>query len=342
VEMLRNKLTSLRADQLLSANVSGSFDGVLEVINRHETLSHTIANFGDSKDQSKAVGETIQDLVYTPITPCRFLDTRGVFSPVFSGGAFAANETRTYQASGNCGIPAGAQAAVTQIIMITPSSAGDIELLPQGAIFGNTVAMVFQAGVFSSVSQVTKLNAANGQFSAQIRGPGGNVAIDVTGYFMPPNRVGKGISYSSASGAASNSNGGFLADTGTDARATTYVLRGRTIGAVQADLTLNGSGQLLNFEPTRTAVVNVQIVGKVEGQTQMVGATYDCLMHTDAANNPGFFGCTSADTQFNSTGVASPISLLSSIAGNYRIVVTGAAGKNIRWVAAVRATEVRD
>jgi Chaperone of endosialidase len=199
IESFREKLRTLRADQLLVANVSGSFDSVLELVGQHElALNRT------QVDKTKALGEIDRDLLYTPITPCRLLDTRGVFSPVFAGGAFAPNETRAYQMTGNCSVPLGAQAVVTQIIMITPSAAGDIELLPQGATFGSTAAMVFQANTYSSVSLITKLNQTNGQFATQVRGPGGNVAMDVTGYFMPPNRSGDGLRVTQTAGIHQN------------------------------------------------------------------------------------------------------------------------------------------
>jgi hypothetical protein len=199
------KLMALRADQLIAANVSGSFESVLEIIQaneRHRSLQGA-GNFS-SLDQAKAVGEAARDLVYTPIVPCRLVDTRGAFSPVFSGGAYAPSETRTYQTTGNCGVPAGSVAIATQVIMITPPAAGDIELLPQGAAFGGTVAMVFQANVFSSVSVVARLNESNGQFATQIRGPGGNVAMDVVGYFMPANRDGNGLRIVASTGAHLN------------------------------------------------------------------------------------------------------------------------------------------
>ena len=43
--------------------------------------------------------------VFRPINPCRLVDTRGLFNPVYGGGAFSAGETRTYHTLGNCGLP---------------------------------------------------------------------------------------------------------------------------------------------------------------------------------------------------------------------------------------------
>jgi Chaperone of endosialidase len=216
----KQKLSGLRADALLSVRLSNNLESVLSALN---TPANQIGAFqtiiaegagssrngiekfqiSDRTDVSKAAGEPERDSVYTPIVPCRLLDTRGVFSPVYAGGAYAPAEVRTYQTTGVCGVPAGAIGALIQITTILPSAQGDIELLPQGATFGNTVAMVFQASVYSSVSLATRLNATNGQFSTQMRGPGGNVAMDITGYFMAPNRDGNGLRVFQTSGAGS-------------------------------------------------------------------------------------------------------------------------------------------
>src|SRR5881392_2840688 len=37
---------------------------------------------------------------FIPLNPCRLVDTRGAFSPVYAGGAFAASEVRVYSAAG--------------------------------------------------------------------------------------------------------------------------------------------------------------------------------------------------------------------------------------------------
>jgi hypothetical protein len=184
----KDKLNHLRADQLLAANISGSFDGVLEVMDSSEKAAAALSKT-NLLDEAKTVGDAEADVVYTPVTPCRFLDTRGLNSPVNAGGAFTSGQIRPYQVTGACNVPVGASAVVTQIIMIQPSAAGDIEVLPQGGTFGGTVAMVFQANVFSSVSLIAKLNVANGQFATQIRGPGGHVAMDILGYYKAPNAI---------------------------------------------------------------------------------------------------------------------------------------------------------
>ena len=123
--------------------------------------------------------------VFTAVTPCRLVDTRGLFSPVYSGGPFAAGEIRTYQAAGNCGLPIGDDRikAISIAITTLPASAsGDVETVPHGSPLGNTVDMVAQAGEWNSVSKIVRVDSS-GSFDMQIRSFSDNVAIDVNGYY---------------------------------------------------------------------------------------------------------------------------------------------------------------
>ena len=122
---------------------------------------------------------------FNPITPCRLVDTRGLFSPVYAGGPFAINEIRTYQAAGNCGLPVGSDRikAISIAITTLPASAsGDVETVPHGSPLGNTVDMVAQAGQWNSVSKIVLVDSS-GSFDMQIRSFSDNVAIDINGYY---------------------------------------------------------------------------------------------------------------------------------------------------------------
>ncbi len=128
---------------------------------------------------------TLTVSTFIPIAPCRLVDTRGVFSPVYAGGPFAANEIRIYSADGNCGIPAGANRiqAISIAITTPPTSlSGDIEAIAAGATLGTTVAMVIQAGQWNSVSITPRVNS-NGDFQVQLRSTPGDVVIDINGYY---------------------------------------------------------------------------------------------------------------------------------------------------------------
>lgn len=146
-----------------------------------------------SAPRLKALGDTADDVVYTPVTPCRLVETRGTFAAVYQGGgAFTANEIRNYAIQGGNGVclsqlPAGLHPSAVQLQvfgMPTTAASGDIEILPQGTAFGATATMVYVGSIaFNTVSTNAKINTANNQISVQVRGGGAHVAIDVVGYF---------------------------------------------------------------------------------------------------------------------------------------------------------------
>jgi hypothetical protein len=200
IDELRTRLATLRADTLLAASLAGTLDGLLEVIGADDISRGTPK---PRSTQVKTFGDTLADAVYTPVTPCRLVDTRGTFAAVYQGNGsaahnpvpFASNEIRTYTLQGGNGVcltqlPAGLNASAVQLQvfgMPTTSASGDVEILPQGASFGSTATMVYVATIpFNTVSTAAKVNFLNHQISVQVRGGGAHVAIDVVGYFESP------------------------------------------------------------------------------------------------------------------------------------------------------------
>jgi len=123
--------------------------------------------------------------VFTAVQPCRLVDTRGVFSPVYAGGPFTAGEIRTYQAAGHCGLPVGSNRikAISIAITTLPSSiSGDVETVPHGSALGGTVDMVAQANQWNSVSKIVRVDST-GSFDMQLRFTSGDLAIDINGYY---------------------------------------------------------------------------------------------------------------------------------------------------------------
>ena len=124
---LRDALAKLRADQLFSASLAGNYTALLNVFVEAGALSDGKTS---AKPQQKVAGSG-PELVYTPITPCRILDSRfGV------GGSFAAGATQSFKATNpagtfssqggspsNCGIPVKAR-AVTLNFTVFNTGAG--------------------------------------------------------------------------------------------------------------------------------------------------------------------------------------------------------------------------
>jgi hypothetical protein len=124
---LREALEKLRADQLFSASLAGNYTALLNVFVEAGALSDTRSG---ARPQQKVAGSG-PELVYTPITPCRILDSRygagGSFTPGATQSFKATNPGGTFSAQGgsasNCGIPVKAQ-AVTLNFTVFNTGAG--------------------------------------------------------------------------------------------------------------------------------------------------------------------------------------------------------------------------
>jgi Chaperone of endosialidase len=210
-DQLQAMLMQLRADQLRAAGLAGSLKGLRDVlavsvvesgpINAALLQSTSLAGASGAARQ-KSMGDTADDVVYTPVTPCRLVETRGTFAAVYRGDGspghvadpFTSGEIRSYTLAGANGV------CTTQLQGITPAAvqlqvfgmpvngaSGDIEILPQGAAFGSTATEVYVGSVaFNTVSTTVMVNPANNQISVQVRGGGANLALDVVGYFERP------------------------------------------------------------------------------------------------------------------------------------------------------------
>lgn len=203
IDVLRERLMALRADELLAASLAGTLDDLRQVIGAGAPSPAPSAASAALITHTKAVGDTGDDVSYTPVTPCRLVETRGTFAAVYRGNGapspaplpFAPGEIRTYAVQGGNGVclsqlPAGLGAAAVQLQvfgMPTTAASGDIEILPQGSSFGSTATMVYIGSIaFNTVSTNAKINLGNNEISVQVRGGGANLAIDVVGYFKRP------------------------------------------------------------------------------------------------------------------------------------------------------------
>jgi hypothetical protein len=168
-------------------------------------LSGTLVALSPASAQEKAastrnspsdVGDSQADLVYTPVTPCRIIDTR------LAGGPMAGGTTRSFRVTGTdlsaqggsatgCGIPAGAAtAAVINFVAVNPAGPGDLRITPFGTPMPTASILNYAA--------VTGLNIANGptvaicdpavgacasDFTIQADSAATQVVADVQGYF---------------------------------------------------------------------------------------------------------------------------------------------------------------
>ena len=145
---------------------------------------------------AKALGSAASDLVYTPVTPCRILDTR------VAGGALAGGFTRDFNAvvgsGGNfgsqggsatdCGMVAAGQAAVViNLTAVTPSGAGFATAYPFGSTRPLASSVNYTTGAIVNNSIVVKLPSplTTKDFTVYSFATADYVA-DIVGYYAPP------------------------------------------------------------------------------------------------------------------------------------------------------------
>jgi hypothetical protein len=202
----RIKVLQLRADRLLAASLVGSFDGVLDVLYGQEqskpALALTEATRQTRGDTRKALGDTAADLVYTPISPCRIVDTRiasGGPGPRASGSttpfnAVAASFVAQGGSGTSCNIPAGAAAMAGTFAMLSATSIGYLSMwavdAPQPTAATGLFNPTSQQPLNSSSAIVPLCTAATctaaKQFNVFVAGSALDVTFDVTGYFKAP------------------------------------------------------------------------------------------------------------------------------------------------------------
>ena len=191
-------LRAATPEQLLQVSNAQSFAEVNKVL------------LGEAAGSSFALpndlGDTTQDYVFTPVTPCRIFDTR----PTGAGGAFAAGETREYFVYGTtaisnqggnpagCASPKGEPRAVhLQVSVVPVGSPGNVRVYPANVTTPNTSVISFVSGLnFSNALTVgTYYNLSDYEIEVYVGNASAHVIADVMGYYYPADlTLGSGMS----------------------------------------------------------------------------------------------------------------------------------------------------
>jgi hypothetical protein len=120
------------------------------------------------------------------LTPCRVADTRNAVGP--SGGpALAANTSRSFPATGICGIPSDATAIAVNVTVVDETDLGDLRLSPAGGSLPSSSTINFAVNKVRANNAIIGLGTG-GQITVQCDMPPAstgstNFLFDVTGYF---------------------------------------------------------------------------------------------------------------------------------------------------------------
>jgi len=178
-----------------------TFEGALAALGGtgHRVCDEEIIDaLAAAPDIGQALGSLGEDVVYTPLQPCRIVDTR------VAGGAIGAGQTRNFKvagvasyadqggSAGNCGMQAVAPSAVVlNLTAVTPAQAGFATVFPQGTAQPATASVNYVAGaiVNNSIISRTPNPAATPEVSVYTFAQADYV-IDLVGYFSPPRATG--------------------------------------------------------------------------------------------------------------------------------------------------------
>jgi hypothetical protein len=188
---LRNALMRLPPDNLLAAGEAPTYEDVLGVLKvGHLRESGNVALTG--QPLPRALGDLADDLVYTPISPCRIVDTR------VAGGAIAGGTTRSFDVDGStfvaqggknasCGIPLGVAQAVAMNITVTqPAAAGYFTAWAVGGSQPLSSILNYAAGETVANTTIVPVVPGAGNDFNLFSASTAHAVIDVLGYFAAP------------------------------------------------------------------------------------------------------------------------------------------------------------
>jgi len=186
-EQLSSALWALRADRLFAVTLAGEVEAIEAVLDegRQDARKPRVA--------PKALGDATADLTYTPINPCRILDTRSTVA-----GPLAPNVARTFEGyaanfanqggtGSGCGIPNGVAALAMNVYAVNPTNLGFIKVWPANAAEPDVSTVNYQVGItaIATGALVPVDTASANRFVAKSPATVDFIA-DVVGYFKPP------------------------------------------------------------------------------------------------------------------------------------------------------------
>ncbi len=130
--------------------------------------------------------DTTTALSFYTATPCRLIDTRDPVGPLAGPALAASPAERTFTVpAGTCGVPADAKALSTNVVVVTPTAAGDLKIVPQNSNLTSAQTMFFSTGQTRANNLLLFLSTDGArQFRVRNNAPGTvHFVVDVNGYF---------------------------------------------------------------------------------------------------------------------------------------------------------------
>ena len=189
-EEVQAHLEKLSTSQLDEVQGAQSYNEVITIIRGGSIATQSLDQAGELSVES-LLGDTQKDLVYTPLPPCRIVDTR------VTGGKFGVSVTRPYSVNGNttgqggaanCGVPDGANEPAAVVLNITSTageSNGFITAYPIGVTQPNASVLNYQTSDVANAVVLQSGIAGLHEIAVYASTPT-HVIIDVMGFLRKP------------------------------------------------------------------------------------------------------------------------------------------------------------
>jgi hypothetical protein len=186
--------------QLYDIKSASSYAGVTAILQGRSAPASVEGVVG-----ADALGDTYADLLYTPVTPCRVLDTRfgtGVYAgPIPAGGirsyyvhgTAAGLAPQGHTAGTGCSSPKGEPVAMAANFTVVPTTSGHIRVYPYFALLPTASFLNFQPGANLANAGIIATCYNCGYDLSVYNNVSVNYLADVMGYFYPADSVGSMI-----------------------------------------------------------------------------------------------------------------------------------------------------
>lgn len=187
-EQLELSLMVADDDQILAASEASSLEEVNAILLGAPVASGELVG-------PAALGSTSGDLTFTPVTPCRIIDTRLAGGPLTGGATrefFVYGNLGASQGGTNCaspvGEPSGAHLAVTVIPLV--AGGGNLRLYPANVATPNAAIINYTNPTTIANAVTTKTFRSIGPREIEFwTNKSVHIIVDVMGYYSPPGRT---------------------------------------------------------------------------------------------------------------------------------------------------------
>jgi hypothetical protein len=193
---LRLALKNATLEQLQDARNAKTFDDLVAALPRNAGSGVTLRALAAGERIPQVIGSTSGDLVFTPVTPCRIVDTRFQSVPARIGpdaGVYYYVTGTTYAAQGgvatSCGIPTSPKPSAISINVATTnqSSTGSVRVIATGAGNPNVSLMNYSPiQNLSNAAVVASYTGSGQEIYVYSASAATDVVIDIMGYFTSP------------------------------------------------------------------------------------------------------------------------------------------------------------